>query len=214
MVPSALRSLPAVTLVVLAVVTVGVGIQTYPHPGQSEYHHTTTAVDGPVESGEVLRYADLSDRGQRAVRAAVAGEDATLYGSGVPEFTYASDAPAPGNGVQYVRYEGQVYRVTGTEGWWQFLDWVGLGLFALAGLVLGAIGLESYRTDRPRPAAVALIAVAAIVAVDRSPLFATVPDTQVALAIAAVAVLAPVAVAWVLLGRIERTDRSREGTGT
>ncbi|MFB6123916.1 MAG: hypothetical protein ABEJ78_10720 [Haloferacaceae archaeon] len=133
------RSIPALALVVVGVAGLVAGVFLFPDAGDPTYAHS---VDPVAESeipddATVTAYASLSPEAQVAVRKAVESEDGYYAvhreADKPPEFVY-SDHVAVGQGIYFVRYHGQVYRLTTAPGG-------GLGFLAYGiKLVLGTVG--------------------------------------------------------------------------
>jgi len=91
----------------------------FPHAGQSEYHHSVEQVpksDVP-DRANVLRFENLSDNGQTAVRDAIT-DDGIVYGekNKPSEFVYG-DTITLGQGLYYVQKGGSYFRLhTATGG--------------------------------------------------------------------------------------------------
>ena len=123
----------------------------------TQYSHSIDPVaDGDVpEEADVLAFDSLSPEGQHVVEKAVETDGSyVVYRRGnVPEEFFYSDYAELGQGLYYVEYEGDHYRLyTGATAGFSFFYWFYESLLALLGLAVGAVGYRTYRGGSPRPA--------------------------------------------------------------
>lgn len=123
----------------------------------TQYSHSVDAVaksDVPEEA-DVLAHEDLSVEGQQAVRKAIenGGSYVVYRRANVPEEFFYSDYANLGQGLYYVQYEGDYYRLyTGLGGGFPFVYWFYESLLAAFGLALGVVGYRTYRGGSSWPA--------------------------------------------------------------
>ena len=120
--------------------------------GQQAYHSTEQVERADVDSETpILRYENLSNPAQNAVRRAVESPDGdyTVYGrEDWPDRFFYSDYVAPGQGRYAVVYEGQHYRLeTYAGGGFPFVYWLYELPFVVYGLVLGWVAAMTYRGE-------------------------------------------------------------------
>ena len=123
----------------------------------TQYVHTAEPVPASEvpEDADVLAYESLSADGQHAFREAVESDGSyTVYReTNVPEEFFYSDYSDLGNGLYYVQYRGDYYRLyTGAGGGFPIVYWFYEALLAAFGLALGAVGYRTHRGGSPWPA--------------------------------------------------------------
>ena len=132
----------------------------------SDWGHQASFSTERVEASEIdehtplLRYENLSEPAQTAVRRAIESSDGyhVVYGhEDWPDRFFYSDDADPGTGLYAVAYEGQQYRLyTAAAGGFPFVYWLSELPFVLYGAMLGVV---AHRTSRgefaPRVAALA-----------------------------------------------------------
>ncbi|EMA51071.1 hypothetical protein [Halococcus salifodinae] len=154
-----MRTLPA-ALVGLGIILFVVGILPLGGSTDANYVHTVEpATNGTLgheiayDSGDVLTYGNLSERGQAVFDQArpdspyiVENESATA-----PDFDYTSDNVATGHGIYPIRYSGDIYSLQ-TERTTEFIDpvwYVSLltDIARITGLILliGGVLLAGWR---------------------------------------------------------------------
>jgi hypothetical protein len=122
-------------------------------------HHSTERIERTDVDSEIpiLRYENLSNSAQNAVRRAIESPDGdhTVYGrEDWPDRFFYSDYAAPGQGRYAVVYEGQYYRLeTYAGGGFPFVYWLYELPFVVYGLVLGGVAAGTYRGAVPTGAA-------------------------------------------------------------
>lgn len=123
----------------------------FPHAGQPEYHHSVEQVsksDIPDEA-DVLRFENLSDNGQTAVRDALT-DDGVVYGekNKPSEFVY-SDVTTLGQGLYYVQKGGTYFRLyTYAGGGILPIRFILLVTFVMLGISVALMAFVSLRSGR------------------------------------------------------------------
>ena len=126
--------------------------------GQQAYHPTERIEQSDIDAETpTLRYENLSNLAQNAVRRAIESPDGdhTVYGrEDWPDRFFYSDYVAPGQGRYAVVYEGQYYRLeTYAGGGFPFVYWLYELPFVVYGLVLGWVAARTYRGEMTTPTA-------------------------------------------------------------
>lgn len=141
----------ALLALLVAVALLANPLYLFPHPGESEYFHSTEAIDRSEipEDATLLQYAELSPEARHAIDEALASPDntATIHGEAdkPPEFFY-SDYAKVGQGVYFVEKDGTTYRLTTYAGGGLFpADLFAALALAMAGLAVATGGLATHR---------------------------------------------------------------------
>ena len=145
---------PSLLLVVLGLAVIGFGAQVTA-PLQTEYYYSVELADNTpsTEDDAVLRYADLTERGQDVFDAARESRENSItrtafyWESGkLPGIDYYSDTLIP----NYVRYDGRYYAFYANTEWGPVLSDVFFGAFLVVGAALLEISRRSLGRDCPR----------------------------------------------------------------
>lgn len=137
------RPLLGAVLVVAGLAVVGYGFAVEPHPGQPWWSYAVDEAEPPSDR-EVLNYSDLAAADRQVLDRALDAPDDTYRVHGErpdTRFRYG--------GQQYVRYQGQVYRlsVNASDGLQQGLSAVVFAAVAGLGASIAAIGVVVWRRD-------------------------------------------------------------------
>lgn len=137
------RPLLGAVLVVAGLAVVGYGFAVEPHPGQPWWSYAVDEAEPPSDR-EVLNYSDLAATDRQVFDRALDAPDGTYRVHGErpdKRFRYG--------GQQYVRYQGQVYRlsVNASDGLQQGLSAVVFAAIAGLGASIAAIGVVVWRRD-------------------------------------------------------------------
>lgn len=149
--------IPALVVLLLGVITLGVtGWELY-SATQPDYTHEVYTVDSPSSDIAVYNYSELSPQGQEVFRDTIDNDGFLVTHSESRTFDtlgYAGDASTAGDGIYWVRYDGQ---------WWEVLasSYSGIGtsftvvlsiLFGGFSLAVIATGVHGLRNERSRVA--------------------------------------------------------------
>jgi hypothetical protein len=154
-------AVPAVALLLVGVALVGVAFVLFPGAGDPAYVHSVEPIpESEVPEGaDVLEYSNLSPEGQRAFRNALEASDGEFVvrdeAEKPREFVY-SDHAEVNQGIYFVRYRGEYYRLsTGTGGGVGFLArWIRLALGGIGASLALVGGVSLAREDERTPLAV------------------------------------------------------------
>ena len=147
------RPIALVTLVLAAALVANPLYLSFWH---TQYSHSVDRVartDVPEEA-DVLSYETLSSDARRAFRKAVenGGSYVVYRRSDRPEEFFYSDYASLGQGLYYVQYRGDYYRLyTGAGGGFPFVYWFYEGVLAAFGLAVGVVGYRTYLGGSPWP---------------------------------------------------------------
>lgn len=122
----------------------------FPHAGQSEYHHSVEQVprsDVP-DRADVLRFENLSDNGQTAVRDALTDDDIVYGEKNKPsEFVYG-DTITLGQGLYYVQKGDSYFQLYTAGGGIIPIQFILLLAFVMLGINVALMAFLSLRSGR------------------------------------------------------------------
>lgn len=191
------ENIPSVILVLLGIVILVNGLLFVPQVGQVEYHHnlSETSENEIPENANIIKFSELSPQTKELISNLIQSKDNSIiiYGeeNKPPEFSY-SDSAEVNEGIYYIGYNESYYILTTNSppSSTQWVDFVKMGFYLLAGTGVILLGIFAIRQKRDRLSVSVLISLILLLVILRFGLIST-SNTQLYMVVIAFAVLFP-----------------------